>query len=905
MSLATWLYALPDAERALVDRLRLGQVADGGAAMPALRAETVRQLMFGLLGSGDADGPVTQDLGVRIRRVRITGALDLADLGCQGQRLPALALDGCAIEGDIDLDGARLARLSVSGSRIRKISLRNAEISGGFDFADARPHLRDDGTEAPAWIDARNAVIRGQVSGSGARLRLPVETRETGTIARDGPRYALWLVNAEIHGNVRLRDRFLAEGGVSLDAAHVHGHVRCDGATLTAGEDDAFNAQSAQIGGNLHLCDDCVTGGQVWLLGARIGGFVVLRDATITVERGGAALVMEQADVGASVLLDGARITGGHVSIVGARVRGSVDAKEMKILAQLPVPAAERDEPARAFHGHNADIGQNLMFYGADIAGPVDLMGARIGGTLSFNGAAIARAVDDARGRALFARHLGVGESLTFEGYRGERGAAAERFFAADGMLDLTGARVAGDVSFAGGRIDNRSADSKAAAISGERMQVTGNVTFERSTVLGEVNLAGSTIGRDLKCYRAAFHNAKSDAVYAAEEAGASEDAVTYGSAIYAKDIRIGDDLKLQNTVAEGNLRFERAEIAGSVIWDGLTIAARRHAHHRAPLDLQHARIGSALKAIGLGFDGDKSEIDLIGARVASLVSHWPEGWGGAAQDCNRKRQCYLKLDGFVYERVDLVAGAASVESWALRQYWGLRGRLTFPPRHGRGDALLDWLLLQHPPGGRGEQKDFDPQPFRHLARVLRAQGEEEAARTVTSAEKQAMPMDDWMVGFLYRPFGTLFGFGLSRKRASFTLLVYVLIGTAGVHFAQEHGFLVENAVVASSAFTAADAAHGRTHVFLKAPGSGEVVEELACTDTASNWPTDLVYALDMIVPFIPLHQESKCEVGSGGGLWETVWRIAKAVYSIGGWVIFSLWLVTFSGLLRRGEAGE
>jgi hypothetical protein len=75
---------------------------------------------------------------------------------------------------------------------------------------------------------------------------------------------------------------------------------------------------------------------------------------------------------------------------------------------------------------------------------------------------------------------------------------------------------------------------------------------------------------------------------------------------------------------------------------------------------------------------------------------------------------------------------------------------------------------------------------------------------------------------------------------------------------------------------------------------------DVECTDAALRWTDYLVYAADMVVPFIPLHQEGKCEIKSDPGWGPTVWRSLKAAYSLTGWVIFSLALVTFSGMLKR-----
>ncbi|MGE3930285.1 MAG: hypothetical protein AB7G05_08985, partial [Hyphomonadaceae bacterium] len=81
-------------EQYVVDRTRQGELADfspmrgADGVKPAVRAGFLRKLMLQL----EADWPVRTP-GVRLRGVRIEGALDLTD--CSG--LPALSLESCDI----------------------------------------------------------------------------------------------------------------------------------------------------------------------------------------------------------------------------------------------------------------------------------------------------------------------------------------------------------------------------------------------------------------------------------------------------------------------------------------------------------------------------------------------------------------------------------------------------------------------------------------------------------------------------------------------------------------------------------------------------------------------------------------------------------------------------------------
>ena len=110
-------------EHFVVDRTANGEVADftpmagPDGAKPAVRAGFLRKLLLQL----EADWPVRTP-GVRLKGVRIEGALDLTDCtGAGGTGLPALALIACDIAGPIDLSHARRARVSLAHSRLRSL----------------------------------------------------------------------------------------------------------------------------------------------------------------------------------------------------------------------------------------------------------------------------------------------------------------------------------------------------------------------------------------------------------------------------------------------------------------------------------------------------------------------------------------------------------------------------------------------------------------------------------------------------------------------------------------------------------------------------------------------------------------------------------------------------------------
>lgn len=151
--------------------------------------------------------------------------------------------------------------------------------------------------------------------------------------------------------------------------------------------------------------------------------------------------------------------------------------------------------------------------------------------------------------------------------------------------------------------------------------------------------------------------------------------------------------------------------------------------------------------------------------------------------------------------------------------------------------------------------------------------------------------------------FGIFFGFGLLKWRATAVLAGYIASGMIGVEIAQSKHMLVEAMVVTAPAFTHPFQG-GETRVFISAPLGLETVPDILCTDTASGLLVDALYAMDMIIPAFQLHQEAKCEIKPGLESDTTGWLVARAIYSVVGWLVVALSLGTLSGLLGRVVGG-
>ena len=574
------------------------------------------------------------------------------------------------------------------------------------------------------------------------------------------------------------------------------------------------------------------------------------------------AVIVSDADIGASLRLDHVE-SHGCIDCSTTQIRGDLDMREANLLNYHPTGRG------RALDATNAQVGANLHLEGARVQGRLDIAGARIGGKLSFPGAKLDNRTDDRRGQAVEAINVSVGGNAEFGNQENAYPAANRTEI--DGVVNLTGARVTGDVVFTRTRIANQSQDGSGEAILARRLHVQGSLVLDSgSKALGATLLTGATLGRDLKCDEAVLSNPGR-------------------SALYAKDIEIGDDLKLKNTTIDGDLRFERAAITGSVHWDGLKLKVpllppipppNRAARRVGRFELNHAKIGSSLKCQKIEFDAPFT-IDLTGVRVATIDLSSPDGWGAKRFE---GFHCPLALDGLVYDRIEFPERRVYARDRMLRDRAKI-SRLFGPPRGSISDRLLDWVLRD----GAGDSvfwlhrrflmvdldpvadNRFHPQPYRQLAGVLRSQGYESEARNISIAEQWARPHRPF-VNAVYWLYGAGFGFGMRSRRALLALIAYIAVGTACTLIAMNGEMLiVETPAISAAEYI--DTKEGKLRAFTKAADSQNPVSELPCGYMTSDpdkfgWShliftvaDAVVFATDTVLPFIPLHLETKCEV--------------------------------------------
>ncbi|MEL6369762.1 MAG: hypothetical protein AAFY84_08290 [Pseudomonadota bacterium] len=336
------------------------------------------------------------------------------------------------------------------------------------------------------------------------------------------------------------------------------------------------------------------------------------------------------------------------------------------------------------------------------------------------------------------------------------------------------------------------------------------------------------------------------------------------GVAIRLLRARILNDAWLDGASVNGNVDAVACTVGGELRLDYI-----KPGDGEAPLeiDLSNAQIDGVLTTKGLGrnADGDSpAEFDLRGAHIARILDRLPNasdknGPDGWADKVLFDRTTYGSI---AINRDDGKASDAAAVA----------------------ERRINWLLREYP-GGKPPKGAFNPQPFEQLAKTLRAQGEGEAANRVSARRRRfERKCSDKVVSealsFLL-DFTSRYGYAPGRIIAFF--VAYWLFGglAALIHDASFKG---QN-------------------------GQGGFEPELTVGQPTSNFEP-FIYALDLITPFVEFGQAENyrlvphCPGWPGLFLQERAWcqwlEWVQGGYSVFGYILFSILVLTLTGVLRR-----
>jgi hypothetical protein len=499
--------------------------------------------------------------------------------------------------------------------------------------------------------------------------------------------------------------------------------------------------------------------------------------------------------------------------------------------------------------------------------GCVRFQQAHIGGSLQIEEATLDGAGGD---EALIADGMVVGADVLIRGDVATRGA-----------LSMRNATIAGDLALSGAVLDG----GGGRALEASSIEVRGAVQMRKHfTAQGRVVFAGARIAGRCDFSTATLMS--------------SDD----GPALNAENAIIGGDVFLRfGFVAAGGVRLVGARIDQDLEIREATLQGRSD----SPGSNVTALDGGGMSIRGRIWLEDNTIYGDIDLKNASATVLRDSQSGYPAHDPGCAVQASLELDGFVYQRLHDTWQQDAVSAWRNRVPWLERMRR------------------------------FAPQPYAQLARVLEQQGlhdaalaveekarrreQEESARRIRLSQAAATKLShkfrttSWLVWGANWLFGLGFGYGLKPRRAVVVLIASLLLGWGGFAYLHWRGAMVIDQMAVAAASDGGE---------MGAPASEmgvRVNSAIRCT----NQIRPSLYAVDVFVPLVDLRQESQCVVGAseefGDGIRalripDGIWLVGgkyviheldfyyylKALYSIFGWIISSLSILTFSGAFRQ-----
>ncbi len=295
-----------------------------------------------------------------------------------------------------------------------------------------------------------------------------------------------------------------------------------------------------------------------------------------------------------------------------------------------------------------------------------------------------------------------------------------------DGDVFLRAATSKGEVSLSGAKISGQLTCEEATlrnagghALNVQGAQIGGDVFLREASSEGGVHLAGATIRGQLACEGARLRNAG-------------------GYALNVQGAQIGGGVFLRNAISEGAVSLSGATISGQLDCVGATLRdAGGHA-----LNAQRAQIGGGVFLRGAT---SESEVSFSGATVNGQLVFAGATLRNAGGDALNAQRATITA-GFFWRDLKEVEGTIDLnsahvadlvddqESWRKCDQIFLAG-FTYDVLHGTMHVKhrLDWLKM-----GTDWNGDFHPQPYEHLAKVLRESGHRAEAREILVEKEKA-----------------------------------------------------------------------------------------------------------------------------------------------------------------------
>lgn len=169
------------------------------------------------------------------------------------------------------------------------------------------------------------------------------------------------------------------------------------------------------------------------------------------------------------------------------------------------------------------------------------------------------------------------------------------------------------------------------------------------------------------------------------------------------------------------------------------------------------------------------------------------------------------------------------------------------------------------------------------------------------------------------------FGYMMKSLNAAVTLILLFLVGWWGTSIANANKMLVLAINPVAVAARQVPAPTGGNNDALEVGMSISAKDQPANRLPCGPDMRESIYALDVLIPLVDLHEEDKCEIGrvrqpprrqgpvEAEESWfaahivrsEQFWSAMKAIYALLGWIVVSLSILTFANVARSGMEGE
>ena len=211
----------------------------------------------------------------------------------------------------------------------------------------------------------------------------------------------------------------------------------------------------------------------------------------------------------------------------------------------------------------------------------------------------------------------------------------------------------------------------------------------------------------------------------------------------------------------------------------------------------------------------------------------------------------------------------------------------------------MTWLESQYgtwPP----TSDHYQPEPYAQLARVLRLSGFFEQANDITYEKNKLLAKlrpepqcPGWrrFWHWLKKPLKllaveTVGSAAVKPARMWALFAAFYLIGVLTLVF-QPNALKLETSAVPTTLTT-----RGGVVIQENTVPTNRQVNEIAC----GNHINKLVYPIDVMIPFVDLGQESRCDFGPN----QQGWAVGKGLYALLGWILTGGVILSTSGLIRR-----